>query len=506
MKEVGQEIKIEPVYRSGKPLLGRWEYSSETEVVGPVYHSDKPLCGYLPKNRKREEYITKTLSKKYYSEFAKFIDTNIGEWAKKMKIPPPEWLISAGDNWFYSKDRRIVLPAGMARLYKSRSDLKDYPYLLYWVAHEFFHYVAEIQKLSFADKIGEEDYGSKLAEHFTGIAASEAYVALHKLLKKVWDNELGEITLEDALGAIPDDRRPEQKWLPALDNGNEGEELPEEEEAGEEEGYYEDVIPAFDETFGFRTRRFDNRGKPRSEWVKLQEGKLVPALKPFDPYEFAKYALKNNVFGEEEIPIYSGRSGLNPHGVSDATWQKVVADLDVRFVKYGDWYTILTNEIETPPYMRAKPIWQMPLTPANIALLAATEGDPLRKFCCRQCGECAPKELLEEGKFPERIDWLRNHYKEKHPSMWGHTFQPETTEEIKIKPVWKHVEHIEPSFDETFGIRPREWPLKTLPSRKEELEFVSDSPEFLAYTIEDIGYRDKLDKAFEMAIARAKGG
>lgn len=43
------------------------------------------------------------------------------------------------------------------------------------------------------------------------------------------------------------------------------------------------------------------------------------------------------------------------------------------------------------------------------------------------------------------------------------------------------------------------------PNPKEELEFVSDSPEFLAYTIDDIGYRDKLDKAFEMAIARAKG-
>ena len=55
----------------------------------------------------------------------------------------------------------------------------------------------------------------------------------------------------------------------------------------------------------------------------------------------------------------------------------------------------------------------------SIDLLASTEGDPIRKFCCRQCGECAPKELLEEGKFPERIAWLRQHYEEKHPGMWG---------------------------------------------------------------------------------------
>ena len=43
------------------------------------------------------------------------------------------------------------------------------------------------------------------------------------------------------------------------------------------------------------------------------------------------------------------------------------------------------------------------------------------------------------------------------------------------------------------------------PSPKQELEFVADSPEYLAYTIEDIGYREKLDTAFQTAIARAKG-
>ncbi|MBE0481709.1 MAG: hypothetical protein IBX68_12120 [Dehalococcoidia bacterium] len=41
--------------------------------------------------------------------------------------------------------------------------------------------------------------------------------------------------------------------------------------------------------------------------------------------------------------------------------------------------------------------------------------------------------------------------------------------------------------------------------RREELEFLPDSPEFLAYTIEDIGYRDRIDNAFQQAILRAKG-
>jgi uncharacterized membrane protein (UPF0127 family) len=47
---------------------------------------------------------------------------------------------------------------------------------------------------------------------------------------------------------------------------------------------------------------------------------------------------------------------------------------------------------------------------------------------------------------------------------------------------------------------------KRQPRLKGEIEFLPDSPEFLAYTIDDIGYRDKIDSAFLSAIARAKGG
>jgi hypothetical protein len=50
---------------------------------------------------------------------------------------------------------------------------------------------------------------------------------------------------------------------------------------------------------------------------------------------------------------------------------------------------------------------------------AMTIWEPLTKFCCRLCGECAPAELLAEGKFPDRMAWLRRHYEEKHPGMWG---------------------------------------------------------------------------------------
>jgi len=43
------------------------------------------------------------------------------------------------------------------------------------------------------------------------------------------------------------------------------------------------------------------------------------------------------------------------------------------------------------------------------------------------------------------------------------------------------------------------------PKSKDKLEFLPDSPEFLAYTIDDIGYRDRIDSAFLNAIARARG-
>jgi len=74
-----------------------------------------------------------------------------------------------------------------------------------------------------------------------------------------------------------------------------------------------------------------------------------------------------------------------------------------------------------------------------VMTLAKTEGDPIRKFCCRICGECAPLELLEVGKFLERISWLRQHYKEKHPGMWG-KMSPMTVEDGElVSPEYRHL-------------------------------------------------------------------
>ena len=77
--------------------------------------------------------------------------------------------------------------------------------------------------------------------------------------------------------------------------------------------------------------------------------------------------------------------------------------------------------------------------PQTLELLSSTEGDPIKKFCCRLCGECAPKELLEEGKFLDRISWLRSHYQAKHPGMWG-KMSPMTVEDGEsVSPEYRHL-------------------------------------------------------------------
>jgi len=55
----------------------------------------------------------------------------------------------------------------------------------------------------------------------------------------------------------------------------------------------------------------------------------------------------------------------------------------------------------------------------DVSQYAKMEENPIRKFCCRLCGECAPSELLEEGRFLDRISWLKRHYFQKHPGVWG---------------------------------------------------------------------------------------
>ncbi len=62
-----------------------------------------------------------------------------------------------------------------------------------------------------------------------------------------------------------------------------------------------------------------------------------------------------------------------------------------------------------------------------------------------------------------------------------------------------------PGMDKT-GRKPAVLPVKYLPQKKSDLKYLADSPEFLAQTIEDIGYRKRIDSAFQEAIIRAREG
>lgn len=48
-------------------------------------------------------------------------------------------------------------------------------------------------------------------------------------------------------------------------------------------------------------------------------------------------------------------------------------------------------------------------------------------------------------------------------------------------------------------------PIEPRPRKETDLEYLADSPEFLALTIDNTGYRPKLENAFQEAIARIKG-
>lgn len=43
---------------------------------------------------------------------------------------------------------------------------------------------------------------------------------------------------------------------------------------------------------------------------------------------------------------------------------------------------------------------------------------PLKSYGCAKCGKQAPTKLRADGKFEERFQWLRRHYKKNHPVLF----------------------------------------------------------------------------------------
>ncbi len=300
--------------------------------------------------------------------------------------------------------------------------------------------------------------------------------------------------------------------------------------------------------------------------LSLKDQKLLPALKPFEPYHFAEYVLRYNAFSKDEIPIYSGLSGKNPHRVPDSIWAEVLAGIQGEFAKQGDLYVVKRpGGIEKPAYMREKPTWE-----ATAATVPYEEGDyesEVVKMYCQRCGKEVPspssfrtpedmrnfmitglcqvcqdddrkaETAKQEGRPFTRgdikekyercvkamADWYKKYRRDMtHPEFMeivrsffptdeeamGYLEWQETPEGIEMRKKWMRLASLSldnfPQFLKTIR-KPAVIPTKpSPPDPREETEFVPDSAEFLAYTIDDIGYRDKIDEAFTMAIARAK--
>jgi len=132
--------------------------------------------------------------------------------------------------------------------------------------------------------------------------------------------------------------------------------------------------------------------------------KQYEALKRLYPYIIIQYQEGGDLIARELIPV-KGRPGFN---------------LGELYIITADGQVIREPQIAT-------------------MTLASTEGNPVSKYCCRLCGECAPPELLGEGRFLDRISWLREHYKEKHPGMWG-KMTPMTVEDgERVPPEYRHL-------------------------------------------------------------------
>jgi hypothetical protein len=146
-----------------------------------------------------------------------------------------------------------------------------------------------------------------------------------------------------------------------------------------------------------------------------------------DEYPIGADKIMRDAWGpmpDPDQPFWSGKGFVKPVKIYGWQWSP----------DYHSWraYVRFPDGTET---------WTSPLkqTGGSLERLASTEGDPIRKFCCRQCGECAPKEFLEEGKFLDRISWLRSHYKEKHPGMWGKRLPLTVEDGEPVSPEYRHL-------------------------------------------------------------------
>jgi hypothetical protein len=154
--------------------------------------------------------------------------------------------------------------------------------------------------------------------------------------------------------------------------------------------------------------------------------KQYAALKNLYPYEFVQYHDDGDLTIQQLVPKPGAKPPVPFHELIKGTKYVLTTD--------GEIFISHTGEEALKKIMGEEEFLSQ-----TIELLAKTEGDPISKFCCSQCGECAPEELLEEGRFPDRISWLRRHYAEKHPGMWGKMTPMTVVDFEQLSPEYRHL-------------------------------------------------------------------
>jgi hypothetical protein len=469
------------------------------------------------------------------------MDSTFAEWAKEMGVPVPVYSIMDHDDLFYSNDDRIMISVKFVRAFddKEAASLK----LMYFLAHEFCHYVAKINKTSFSFE-EEERYANKTAEKISGILLEDAIVSLHKLVPILWNKIAGGISLKEGLKRIKDAKA-------------KGDYLA--------ENYFADILgplinPYTDEQIKILRslrpyiifqRHEDNSVtiQTKDKYIRVApDGKQYPAntrpnqrliLFPktkHDPFKFAEAVLGDNLFEESDLHIYSGQSGTNPLGVDDAIWEHVFLNMGGKFVKMGDLYTVAGGPPDLPIGLRpdTRPIYVFitdgggtSLTEYSLVTKEEFEKEntlALKKGYKPAKGQESRsyQEMGGSFKSPEELENLSKVIEESEEIRDKESILEDLTkserEEIQANLTYQNradmaEEHgdketanlfREVAMDEEEHTQEFEKRIRELGGFKNGLEFLPDSPEFLAETISSAGWREQLDQAFQAAIAKVR--
>ena len=138
-------------------------------------------------------------------DFQTWIENNARRWASLIRTGLPEFtLISDNELCYWVPTKTLFIPEKMVAQYDRQPEhVAD---LLFWIAHEYSHYVVDIKALPVYG-YAEEDYCNRLGAYLSGVAPADGYRALYDLLPEVWAADVG-MSLEEAIANIPDELMP----------------------------------------------------------------------------------------------------------------------------------------------------------------------------------------------------------------------------------------------------------------------------------------------------------